>query len=498
MAMDQECSQEPPAEPPFVAHHRQPPPPRQAPAPSRLGCHRRRPRPRRTPPPRIPPRPPRLLGSRRGRVLHCSRRRLRQSPQPPRPSDVRLRLHNHGLAPYGPLWRDLRRIYAVHLLSSAALRSSSDSRTRAVRSLAKALFREPGVSEPDGPRRVEMKSRLFKLAYDVMMGLVATALEESAEERQRFREIVEETSAVSGAVNVADFFPALRRLGWRGTERKLARLVQKRDALIGELIERHRFRQRRSGSNGEAAAAIGNGDKGRPTMIEVMLSLQESDPGTYTDVTIKTLSAELLGAATDTSASTMEWAMCLLLTHPEVLHAARAELDAKIGQGRLAEEEDIPNLPYLNCIINETLRLYPAVPLLVPHESSQDCTVGGYDVPRGTMLLANAWAIHRDPNTWDEPEEFKPERFQCEGGKKEAGLRMLPFGSGRRKCPGEGLAMRLNGLALATLIHCFEWEKLPGEEVDMTEGPGLTMPMAKPMEVVCTPRHTMLHALSQL
>ncbi|URE47705.1 cytochrome P450 [Musa troglodytarum] len=133
-----------------------------------------------------------------------------------------------GWTPHGPLWRDLRRIYAVHLLSSAALRSSSDSRTRAVRSLAKALFREPGVSEPDGPRRVEMKSRLFKLAYDVMMGLVATALEESAEERQRFREIVEETSAVSGAVNVADFFPALRRLGWRGTERKLARLVQKR------------------------------------------------------------------------------------------------------------------------------------------------------------------------------------------------------------------------------------------------------------------------------
>ncbi|CAD5185728.1 unnamed protein product [Musa acuminata subsp. malaccensis] len=393
-----------------------------------------------------------------------------------------------GWTPHGPHWRDLRRIYAVHLLSSAALRSSSDSRTRVVRSLAKSLFLEPGDSEPNGPRRVEMKSRLFNLVYDVMMGLVATALEESAEDRHRFREIVEETSAVSGAANVADFFPVLQRLGWRGPERKLARLVQKRDALIGQLIERHRARRRRSGSNG---------DKERPTMIEVMLSLQESDPETYTDVTIKALSAELLGAATDTTASTMEWAMCLLLIHPEVLHAARAELDAKIGQGRMAEEKDIPNLPYLNCIINETLRLYPAVPLLVPHESSQHCTVGGYDVPRGTMLLANAWAIHRDPNTWDEPEEFKPERFQCEGG-KEAGLRMLPFGSGRRKCPGEGLAMRLIGLALATLIHCFEWEKLPGEEVDMTEGPGLTMPKAKPLEVVCTPRHTMLHALSQL
>nr|XP_009380098.1 PREDICTED: cytochrome P450 81F3 [Musa acuminata subsp. malaccensis] len=229
-----------------------------------------------------------------------------------------------------------------------------------------------------------------------------------------------------------------------------------------------------------------------------MLSLQESDPGTYTDVTIKGLIVELMAAGTDTSAVTIEWAMCLLLIHPEVLHTARAELDARIGQGRMVEEEDIPNLPYLNCIINETLRLYHAVPLLVPHESSQDCTVGGYDVPCGTMLLTNAWAIHRDPNIWDEPEEFKPERFQCEGGKEETGLRMLPFGSGRRKCPGEGLAIRLIGLALAILIHCFEWEKLPGEEVDMTEGQGLSMPKVKPLEVVCTPRRTMLHALSQL
>ncbi|RWW02295.1 hypothetical protein GW17_00034630 [Ensete ventricosum] len=435
-----------------------------------------------------------------------------------------------GWTPHGPYWRDLRRIYAVQLLSSAALRSSSDLRTRAVRSLAKGLFLEPGYSEPDGPRRVEMKSRFFNLAYDVMMGMVAgTPEEESAEERQRFQEIVKETSAVSGAANVADFFPALRRLGRRGQDRKLARLQQGRDALIEELIDRHRVRRRRSGSKEEAAVAIGNGDKGGATMIDVVLSLRESDPGTYTDLTIKGLISvrlvsslflimrlrtsprfdsrlkctdgrreELLAAGTDTSAVTMEWAMSLLLIHPEVLHAARAELDAKIGQGRIAEEEDIPDLPYLNCVITETLRLYPSVPLLVPHESSQDCTVGGYDVARGTMLLVNAWAIHRDPNTWDDPQEFKPERFQCEEAKEEAGLRMLPFGAGRRKCPGEGLAMRLIGLALATLIHCFEWEKLPGEEVDMTEGQALSMPKVKPLEVVCTPRRTMLHALSQL
>ncbi|RRT40149.1 hypothetical protein B296_00040139 [Ensete ventricosum] len=191
---------------------------------------------------------------------------------------------------YGPHWRNLRRISAVHLFSRGALRSSSDSRTGAVRSLAKALFLEGSDSEPAGPRRVEMKSRFFNLAYDVIMGAVATAVEgESADERRRFQEVVEETFAVSGAVNVADFFPALRRLGWRGLERKLVRIQRSRDALFGELIERHRVRRRQSGSNGEAATAIGNGDKGRATVIDVMLSLQESDPGTYTDVTIKGL-----------------------------------------------------------------------------------------------------------------------------------------------------------------------------------------------------------------
>ncbi|RWW82952.1 hypothetical protein BHE74_00008543, partial [Ensete ventricosum] len=191
-------------------------------------------------------------------------------------------------SPYGLHWRNLRRISAVHLLSTGALRSSSDSRTGAVRSLAKALFLEGGDSAPAGPRRVEMKSRFFNLAYDVMMGIVATAVEgESADERQRFRELVEETFAVSGAVNVADFFPALRRLGWRGPERKLANLQRRRDALVGELIERHRVRRRRSCRNQEASAAAEKGDEGRTTVIDVMLSLQESEPETYTDITIK-------------------------------------------------------------------------------------------------------------------------------------------------------------------------------------------------------------------
>lgn len=112
------------------------------------------------------------------------------------------------------------------------------------------------------------------------------------------------------------------------------------------------------------------------------------------------------------------------------------------------------------------------------------------------MLLVNAYAIHRDPNLWEEPDKFKPERF--DGGKSEEGFKMIPFGMGRRRCPGEGLALRVVGLALGSLIQCFDWERNGEEEMDMTEGAGLTMPKAKPLEAWCRPRQAKMEVLSRL
>ena len=185
----------------------------------------------------------------------------------------------------------------------------------------------------------------------------------------------------------------------------------------------------------------------------------------------------LILAGTDTSAVTLEWALSSLLNNPEVLKKVRDEIDNQIGLDRLLEESDIPNLPYLQNIVSETLRLYPAGPLLVPHISSEDCKVGGYDMPCGTMLLVNVWAIHRDPRLWDDPASFKPERFEKEGETH----KLLTFGLGRRACPGSGLARRLVSLSLGSLIQCFEWERIGEEEVYMTEGGGLTMPRAIPL-----------------
>ncbi|XVF39856.1 hypothetical protein PTKIN_Ptkin01aG0066100 [Pterospermum kingtungense] len=231
------------------------------------------------------------------------------------------------------------------------------------------------------------------------------------------------------------------------------------------------------------------------TTIQTLLFLQESDPESYSDVIIKGLVVALRGAGTDTSSVTIEWALSVLLNHPAVLNKARAEIENVVGQNRLADEPDLAKLPYLQCIINETLRLFPPAPIIPAHESSQDCTVGGYNIPKGTMFLVNAWAIHRDPKLWDDSTSFRPERF--EGFEGEA-CKFIPFGMGRRGCPGAGLAHRVVGLALAALIQCFEWERIGEEEVDLTEGEGLTMPKPKPLVAMCKPRKSMINVPSEL
>ncbi|KAI6684302.1 hypothetical protein NL676_030215 [Syzygium grande] len=140
----------------------------------------------------------------------------------------------------------------------------------------------------------------------------------------------------------------------------------------------------------------------------------------------------LIQACTDTTAVTLEWAMSELLNHPHTMKKAAKEFDNAIGEQQLIDEANASKLPYLQNIISETLRLHPAVPLLVPRMSSEDCSIGGYNVCRDTTILVNAWAIHRDPKLWDDPTSFRPERF--ENGEVEH-YKLLPFGVGRRACP---------------------------------------------------------------
>lgn len=205
----------------------------------------------------------------------------------------------------------------------------------------------------------------------------------------------------------------------------------------------------------------------------------------------------MLFAGTDTTVNAIEWALSLLLNHQQVLEKVRTEIDLHVGHERLIEESDLPHLPFLCNIISETMRMYPPAPLLSPHESSENCVVGGFHIPQGTTLFVNVWAIQNDPKIWADPTMFKPERFEgVEGGRD--GFRLMPFGSGRRGCPGEGLGLRMVGLVLGSMIQCFQWMRIGEGTVDMTEGAGLTLSKAQPLLAKCRPRSIMSNLLSQI
>ncbi|KAK9097277.1 hypothetical protein Sjap_022774 [Stephania japonica] len=186
------------------------------------------------------------------------------------------------------------------------------------------------------------------------------------------------------------------------------------------------------------------GEKGA-AIIDVLLCLQRANPDYYTDDIIKGIVLIMFTPGTAALALFIEWAMALLLNNPHALTKTRDEIDSNIGRNRLLTESDLVKLPYLRNVINETLRLCNFAPILVPREASEDCTIGGYNISRGTMLLVNILAVHKDPNEWSEPTVFKPERFEGEGCER-SGANWLPFGMGRRNCVGEGLALKTLGL----------------------------------------------------
>ncbi|XP_074582490.1 cytochrome P450 81Q32-like [Curcuma longa] len=415
--------------------------------------------------------------------------------RPKLPSSKYLSYHNStlGSSSYGPHWRNLRRLATLELLSPHRLRASLAARADEARAMVRHLFQ--ACAEVDTASKVELRPILFQFSMNLLMREIAgkryyggdRAGSVSAEAK-RFNAMVEERLALGGASNIGDFVPLLRWLDFKGMKRRMVRFHTNRDELLQELVDE--VRNKNSNENPEEM---------NRTMIGYLLSLRKTDPENYSDRIIKALITSLLTAGTDSTSDTIEWAMSLLLNHPDAMKKTRDEIDAYLegtgekGKKRLLEESDLPNLPYLNCVVSETLRMYPAGPLLLPHESSGECFVAGFRVPPGTMLLVNAYSIQRDPRVWEAPEEFAPERF--EEGKAE-GKWMMPFGMGRRKCPGEGLAMKAVGLVLGILIQCFQWERVGGEEVDMRQGSGLTLPKAVPLQAMCRPRPSMVPTLS--
>jgi typhasterol/6-deoxotyphasterol 2alpha-hydroxylase len=204
------------------------------------------------------------------------------------------------------------------------------------------------------------------------------------------------------------------------------------------------------------------------------------------------LAQDLIIGGTDTTAGTMEWAVSELLKNPKTLAKAMEELNHVIGPDRLVTESDLPRLPYVEALLKETMRLHPPGPMLAPHVAREDTSVDGYDVLAGTVVFINVWGIGRDPALWDAPEEFRPERFlESKIDLRGQDFQLLPFGSGRRMCPGLNLAVKVLALSLANLLHGFEWRLPDGEtaeELSMEEAFQLKAPRKFPLKAVAEPR----------
>lgn len=199
----------------------------------------------------------------------------------------------------------------------------------------------------------------------------------------------------------------------------------------------------------------------------------------------------MFAAGTDTTSSEVEWAMTELLLNPHIMAKAKQELEKVIGKGNIVNEEDVSRLPYLSCIVKETLRLHPPIPFLLPRKLVNQVKLNEYTIPEGTLVLVNAWAIGQDPSVWEDSLKFIPERFLASQiDVRGQDFELIPFGGGRRICPGLPLAIRMIPVMLGSLLNNFDWSvdlKLEPKAFDMTEKFGITVEKANPLCAVPTP-----------
>ncbi|KAG4990549.1 hypothetical protein JHK87_024006 [Glycine soja] len=376
-----------------------------------------------------------------------------------------------GSCSHGEHWRNLRRITALDVLSTQRVHSFSGIRSDETKRLVQRLLAK---NSKEGFARVEISSMFNDLTYNNIMRMISGKRfygEESelknVEKAREFRETVTEMLELMGVANKGDHLPFLRWFDFQNVEKRLKSISKRYDTILNEIIDENRSKKDRENS-----------------MIDHLLKLQETQPEYYTDQIIKGLALAMLFGGTDSSTGTLEWSLSNLLNHPEVLKKAKEELDTQVGQDRLLNESDLPKLPYLRKIILETLRLYPPAPILIPHVSSEDITIEGFNVPRDTIVIINGWGMQRDPHLWNDATCFKPERFDVEGEEK----KLVAFGMGRRACPGEPMAMQSVSFTLGLLIQCFDWKRVSEEKLDMTENNWITLSRLIPLEAMCKAR----------
>ncbi|CAN6363401.1 unnamed protein product [Urochloa humidicola] len=370
-------------------------------------------------------------------------------------------------SPYGDHWRLVRRVLVAELLAARRVdefrRIREDEAARLVSSLA---YSSAGGGQL--PLVINVDERLEEFVAD---SAVRAMFGDRLPDRAAFLKMLKKALDLSSVFDLRDLFPS-SRLAWiLPRNRKAERNRREAVRLMDQVLRVHEERR----------ATAGDGDRERD-MIDVLLRIQkEGAMGVpLTHGVIRAVMMDVFIAALDTTTSTLQWAMAELVANPRVKERAQLEIRRVLaGQDRV-HEAALVDLHYLKAVIMETLRLHPISPL-IPRVCLDDRKILGYHVPKGTIVVINAWAISRDPKYWQEPEKFMPERFQGEDSTVKArGLEFgfMPFGGGRRICPGISFAQINIEIALASLLYHFDWELPNGvkpEEVDMSELFGITV-----------------------
>ncbi|CAL5211117.1 unnamed protein product [Lathyrus oleraceus] len=379
-----------------------------------------------------------------------------------------------AFSPYSDHWREIRKLCIVHIFSSKRVSSFSSIRKFEVKKMIKKIS-----GHVDSSVVTNLSELLISLSSTMICRIAfGKSYEDEGHERSRFHEMLHEFQALLAEFFVADYIPFTGLIDKvRGLHGRVDKSFKEFDEFYQEIIDEHLDINREQ-------------NKDEDVIVDVLLQLMKERSLLF-DITfdhIKGVLMNMLVAATDTTSATSVWAMTALIKNPRVMKKVQEEIRNSESKKDFLEEDDIQNFYYLKAVIKETLRLYLPAPLLVSRESREKCTIGGYNIPAKTILYVNAWAIQRDHNVWKNPEEFYPERF-LESSINFLGkdFELIPFGAGRRICPGISMAAASLELILANLLYSFDW-KLPDglmeEDIDTQMLPGITQHKKNPLRLV--------------
>ncbi|EEF32358.1 cytochrome P450 71B36 [Ricinus communis] len=382
-----------------------------------------------------------------------------------------------SFSPYGEYWRQIRKICVLELFSIKRVQSFRFIREEEVTSLINSISQASASATP-----VSLTEKLTTLVTNITFRMAfATNFEATDFAKDRFRILIDDAMSLLGSFSANDYF---QHVGWiidriTGYHARAEKVFQDLDTFYQQIIDEHLERG-------------GTINKGQDDIVDVLLKIERDQARIgsiqFTKNHIKAVLMDLFFAGVTTGSDTLTWAMAELVRKPKVMARAQEEVRNVIGKKERVTESDINELHYLEMVIKETLRLHPPAPLLLPRETMSKFKINDYEIYPKMLIQVNVWAIGRDPKYWKNPEEFLPERFMDSSiDFKGQNFEFLPFGGGRRSCPGQYMGTILLELVLANLLYFFDW-RLPNDVTDINmeekDGPSLTVSKMEALELV--------------